>query len=170
MRHASCQRYLVSTIAAGTMLLSASAIAQDAAANYPSRTVTIISPFVPGGSTDNGGRLYTQKLTEMLGKPFVLDFKPGAGATLGTNYVARATPDGHTLLITTATYTISAATYKDLPYDPLKDLAPVTLTLKRPTLLMVHPSLPINNYADYMAYVKAYPGKLNFGTSGAGGS
>ncbi len=103
-------------------------------------------------------------------KPFVLDFKPGAGATLGTNYVARATPDGHTLLITTASYTIAAATYKELPYDPLKDLAPVSLTLKRPTLLMVHPSLPINNYADYMAYVKANPGKINFGTSGAGGS
>lgn len=149
---------------------SSVATAQDAAAGYPSRTVTIISPFVPGGSTDNGARLYTQKLTEMLGKPFVMDFKPGAGATLGTNYVARSAPDGHTLLITTASFTISAATYKDLPYDPVKDLAPVSLTLKRPALLMVHPSLPVKTYPEYMAHAKANPGKLNFGTSGAGGS
>lgn len=170
MNHNTFKSCVIQIALIPAMLASVSAVAQDAAANYPSRTVTIISPFVPGGSTDNGGRLYTQKLTEMLGKPFVLDFKPGAGATLGTNYVARATPDGHTLLITTASYTISAATYKELPYDPLKDLAPVSLTLKRPTMLMVHPSLPINNYADYMAYVKANPGKINFGTSGAGGS
>ncbi len=158
---------MVSTI---SLLLCAPVFAQDAAASYPSKPVTFISPFVPGGTTDKGARLYSQKLTESLGRPFILDFKPGAGATVGTNYVARATPDGYTLLITSASYTIAAATYKDLPYDPIKDLAPVSLTLKRPAILMVRPSLPITNFAEYIAYAKANPGKLNFGTSGMGGS
>jgi len=151
-------------------LVCAPAAAQDAAANYPSKAVTFISPFVPGGTTDKGARLYGHKLSESLGKPFVVDFKPGAGATVGANYVAKAAPDGHTLLITSAAYTITAATYKNLPYDPIKDLAPVSLTLKRPSLLMVHPSVPVTNYAEYIAYAKANPGKLNFGTTGMGGS
>ncbi len=159
-------------LAAGLLLpaMPMPALAQDAAAAWPSKTVTFISPFVPGGTTDKGARLYGQKLTDALGKPFVVDFKPGAGATVGANYVAKSAPDGHTLLITSAAYTITAATHKDLPYDPVKDLAPVTLTLKRPSLLMVHPSVPVSNYAEYIAYAKANPGKLNFGTTGMGGS
>ena len=160
-------RYLLCGLA---LMAAGPAQAQDAASGYPARTVTFISPFVPGGTTDRGARLYAQKLQDSLGKPFVLDFKPGAGSTVGTNYVAKAAPDGHTLLINSASYTIAAATYKDLPYDPVKDLAPVSLTLKRPAILMVHPSVPVTNFAEYIAYAKANPGKLNFGTSGAGGS
>ena len=158
-------------------MLAASAIAvlgspelaaQSAASAYPSRPVTIISPYVPGAVTDKDGRVWSQKLTQALGKPFVLDFKPGAGSTIGTNYVAKAAADGHTLLIITSGFTVTAAMYKDLPYDPLKDLAPVSLTAERPVTLLVHPSMPIRNFTEHIAFAKAHPGGLNFGTSGAG--
>jgi len=108
-------------------------------------------------------------MSEALGKPFVLDFKPGAGSTVGSAYVAKSPPDGYTLLVVTSGYSITAATYKDLSYDPLKDLLGVTMTIKRPTVLMVHPSMPMNNFEEYINYVRANPGKFNFGTSGAGG-
>ena len=155
-------------VCVGVVMAMLSGVVQ-AQAGYPSKPVTMISPYVPGGTIDKDGRLWGQRMSEVLGKPFLLDFKPGAGSTVGTAYVAKAAPDGHTLLVITAGYSITAATYKDLPYDPLKDLAAVTMTLKRPTLLMVHPSLPVNNYEEYIAYARANPGKINFGTSGAGG-
>lgn len=141
----------------------------QAQAGYPSKPVTLISPYVPGGTTDKDGRLWGQKMSEALGKPFVMDFKPGAGSTVGSAYVAKSPPDGHTLLVITSGYSITAATYKDLSYDPLKDLLGVTMTIKRPTVLMVHPSMPVNNFEEYITYVRANPGKFNFGTSGAGG-
>ena len=140
-----------------------------AQANWPTKPVQMISPYVPGGTTDKDGRLWGQKMSEALGKPFLLDFKPGAGSTVGSAYVAKSPPDGYTLLVVTSGYSITAATYKDLSYDPLKDLQGVTMTIKRPTVLMVHPSMPMNNFEEYIAYVRANPGKFNFGTSGAGG-
>src|SRR3954468_5678921 len=104
-----------------TAALPGSAAAQDAA-TYPSRAVTFIVPSPPGATTDRDGRIWAQKLTQSLGKPFVLDFKSGAGTTIGTNYVAKAAPDGHTLLLVTSSFPVIAATYKDLPFDPIKDL------------------------------------------------
>ncbi len=160
------------SILASAMLLcgmTGSALAQSAASTYPSRPVTIISPFAPGGSTDKDGRVWAQKLQESLGKAFVLDFKPGAGSTIGTNYVAKAAPDGYTLLIVSSGLSVNAATYSDLPYDSVKDFTPLSLLVKRPTVLLVHPSVPVKSYPEYIAYAKARPGELNMATSGAGG-
>ena len=139
------------------------------AQSYPTRTVTIINPF-PGGATEIGGRVYAQKLTESLGKPFVIDYKPGAGSAIATNYVAKAPADGYTLLITSAAFTIVPATHRDLLYDPINDIAPVSLMLIKPAMLLVKPTLPIKNFEEYVAYANANPGKLNFGTTGVGGS
>jgi tripartite-type tricarboxylate transporter receptor subunit TctC len=157
---------------AGTALVCCTAsvaLAQSAASGYPSKPVTIISPFAPGGSTEKDGRIWAQKLQESLGRPFLIDFKPGAGSTIGTNYVAKAAPDGYTLLIVSSGFSVNAATYADLPYDSVKDFTPLSLLVKRPTVLLVHPSVPVQSYPEYIAYVKARPGEINMATSGAGG-
>jgi len=144
--------------------------AQGVADSYPSRPVQLVLPFGPGGSSEVEGRLYAQKLTENTGKPFIVDFKPGAGSTIATGYVAKAKPDGHTILVVTISYSVTPAFYNNLPYDPAKDIAPVSLMSKRASALLVHPSLPVKTVAEYIAYAKARPGELNFGTVGAGGS
>ena len=146
------------------------AVGQSAVEAWPSRPVQVVAPFGPGGSTEFEGRLYTQKLTEYTGQPFLLDFRPGAGSTIGIAYVAKAAPDGYTVMINTAALTITPAIYKNLPYDPVKDIAPVTLISKRPSVLVVHPSLPVRTPAEYIAYARAHPGELNYGTTGVGGS
>ena len=151
-------------------LLPSLAWAQTSADAYPSKPVALIIPVSPGGGTDAEGRLYAQKLTESMGKQFVLDYKPGAGTTIGANYVAKATPDGHTLLIVSAGFVIAPSFYKTLPYDPEKDIAPISLLTTRPVMLVVHPGLPIKTPAEYIAYTRANPGTLNFGTTGIGGS
>ena len=157
-------RKLKITLAFAATLLSCIAGAQD----YPNRAVTIIIPTPPGATSDRDARIWVPKLTQAFGKPFVLDFKAGAGTTIGTNFVAKAAPDGHTLLIITSSFPVIAATYKNLPFDPIKDFVPVSLMLRRPTMLAVHPTFPANNFAEYVAYVKAHPGEVNFGTAGAG--
>jgi len=143
-------------------------MAQASAAAFPSKTVTLISPYPPGGGPGGDGRVWAQKLTEAWGKPVVLDFKAGAGSTIGTNYVAKAAPDGHTLLLITAGFSVTAVMHTDLPYDPVKDLAPVSLTHKRGALFVVHPSSPYKTFPEFVAYAKARPGQLNFATTGAG--
>ena len=145
------------------------ASAQESASAYPSKPVAIINPNAPGGSLDKDIRLYAQKLTENLGKPFVMDFKVGAGSTIGTNYVARAQPDGYTLLGVTSSLSVNPALYPALPFDTVKDLAPVSQMYSRTSLLVVHASFPASNWKEYVAYARANPGKVNFGTSGAGG-
>jgi len=148
--------------------MSAAALAQGAA-NYPSKTVRIVLPFAPGAVTDVETRLYAQKLTENTGKAFVVDYKPGAGQTIGVGYTAKAAPDGYTILIISSGFTVNPAFYKNLPYDPIKDFAPVSLMTKRPTVLMVNLAVPATNVKEWLAYAKANPGKVNYGTSGAGG-
>lgn len=142
-------------------------MAQGAAA-FPSRTVTLVSPYPPGGGADGDGRVWSQKLTEIWGKPVVVDYKAGGGSTIGTNYVVKAPPDGHTLLLITAGFTVTAVMHPDLPYDPVKDLAPVSLTHKRAALFVAHPSMPFKTFPEFVAHAKANPEKLNFGTTGAG--
>ena len=164
----STWKWLAAALTMALTAVPAAAQAQGTPAAYPSRPVTIISPYVPGAITDKDGRIWAQRLTQSLGKSFVLDFKPGAGSTIGTNYVAKSAPDGHTLLIITSGFTVTAATYKDLPYDPVKDFAPVSMTVERPVVLMVNPQLPVKNLPEYIAYARAHPGAINFGTSGAG--
>jgi len=136
---------------------------------YPSRPVTIVHPYPPGGSTDPEVRLYAQKLNENLGVPFLVDARPGAGTTIGTAAVAKAAPDGYTLVTLSSSFTIAPLIYKSLSYDPEKDIAPVSLMSKRPSLVMVYAGLPIKSVPEYVAYVRANPGKFNFGTSSVGG-
>ena len=155
--------------AAAALLLSGPATAQNAAANYPSRTVQIIVPFAPGAGTDIETRLYAQKLTEALGRSFVVDYKPGAGSTIGGASVAKATPDGYTLMSATPSNGIAALLYKDLPYDPIKDFAFISMMRKRPSMLIASNTFPPKDVKEYMDYARKFPGKINLATSGAGG-
>jgi len=142
-----------------------SGIAQD---NWPVRTVAIVTATAPGGSADIEARLYAKKLIENTGQQFVVDARPGAGGRLGPSAVAKAAPDGHTLLATTGSFTLAPALFRTLPYDSHKDFAPVSLLTKRTTLLLANAAFPPNNAAEYIAHAKANPGKINFATSGLG--
>lgn len=145
------------------------ALAQGAAANYPARTVTIIVPFAPGAGTDIESRLYAQKLSEALGRSFVVDYKPGAGSTIGGAYVAKSAPDGYTLMSATPSNGIASLLYKDLSYDPIKDFAFISMMSKRPSMLIGSNKFPARDVREYMQYARANPGKINMATSGAGG-
>ena len=141
------------------------------AQNWPIKPITFLVAAVPGGSNEAEIRLYSQKMTENNpGKSFVVDFKPGAGGTIAANYVAKSAPDGTLMLVISPNYTISPSVYPDITYDPVKDLSAVTMLSKRPTVLMIHPSVPARTAKEYFAYAKANPGKVNFGTTGAGSS
>jgi len=142
------------------------AMAQSGAESYPSRPVTIIT--TSSGSSTAEMRLYAEKTTESMGRPFVIVDRPGAGGTLATGIVAKSAPDGYTLLLGSANFTTGPAFHKSLPYDPVRDFAPVSILSKRPTVLMVHPSLPVKNAREYFSYARANPGKINFGTVGPG--
>ena len=151
-----------------TIALSNTAYAQGTADTYPTKPVQIIVPFTPGGATDIEARVYAQKLTESVGRPFIVDYKAGAGGTIGGAYVAKSVADGHTLLVVTSSFTVNPAFYKELPYDTVKDFAPVSLMSKRVTVLLARPSFPAATIRDYIAYAKASPGKINIGATGAG--
>jgi tripartite-type tricarboxylate transporter receptor subunit TctC len=154
---------------ATAVLLAASgaAIGQSAPA-WPVKPVTIVLPLQPGAATDIETRLYATRMSENIGRPVVVDYRPGAGSTIGTHYVVKSAPDGHNIIVLTPTFTFSNLSYPNLPYDPLKDIAPVALMSKRPSIVIVHPSLPVRSIAEYIAFAKARPGKINVGTSGAG--
>ncbi len=135
---------------------------------YPAKPVTVVVPFTPGGSTDIETRLYAQKLSDNTGQPFLVDLKPGAGTTTGTNYVARATPDGYTLLSYTSSFTSAPALFVNITYDPVKDFAPISLMSKRTIVMVMTPSVPIRTISEYIAFTKARPGEINVATPGAG--
>ena len=162
--------HIVKSLVGALAVMNSGALFAQASA-WPARPVTFVVAAVPGGSNEAEIRLYAQKMTENNpGKQFIVDFKPGAGGTLAANYVAKSPPDGHLLLVISPNYTISPSVYPDLSYDPVKDLAAVTMLSKRPTVLMIHPSVPARTAKEYFAYARANPGKLNFGTTGAGSS
>jgi tripartite-type tricarboxylate transporter receptor subunit TctC len=138
------------------------------AQSYPSRTVRLILPFPAGGPTDILGRAIGQKLSEQLGQPVVADNRPGAGGNLGAEQAAKAPPDGHTLLLSSPSISISPSLYKKMPYDPQKDLAPVSLVAGIPNVMVVHPTVPARTLREFVQLAKARPGKLNFGSGGAG--
>ena len=142
--------------------------AQGATA-YPAKPIRIIVPFAPGGTSDVLSRAIGQKLTELWKQPVVVENRPGAGGNIGAELVARAEPDGYTLLmIDVGTLTISPSVYPKLAYDPLKDLAPVTMVAFSPHALVVHPSVPASNVGELVAYAKKNPGAINFANSGNG--
>ena len=143
------------------------AFAQD----YPTRQVTIVVPFAPGGSVDFIGRLVGQKLSERLGRPVIIENCPGAGSATGTLAVTKAAPDGYTLLVApSGTFAINPTLYKQLSYDPASDLIPVALVVRDPLLLVVNPALPVKSVADLIRLAKERPGKLSFASPGAGTS
>ncbi|MEO7727520.1 MAG: tripartite tricarboxylate transporter substrate binding protein, partial [Burkholderiales bacterium] len=149
---------------AALAVLAAQAVGA-AAQNYPVRPLRIIVPQSAGGSTDLVARPLAQKLAEALGQTVVVDNRPGAGSVIGTDLVAKAAPDGYTLLAVAASLTMSPSLYK-LPFDPVRDLAGITQLTSLPNILVVHPALPVTSTREFIAYAKARPGQLNFGSSG----
>ncbi|HXJ09823.1 MAG TPA: tripartite tricarboxylate transporter substrate binding protein [Burkholderiales bacterium] len=151
-------------------LLLLFAFAVKAADSYPSKPVHLILPFPPGGGTDILGRLIGEQLTVRLGQPVVQENRGGAGGNLGAEAVARAAPDGYTLLLAAPTLAISPTLYPKLAYDPLKDLAPIALVATVPNVMVTHPSVPARTLQEFIALAKRRPGELNFGSGGAGTS
>ena len=153
------------------ILTAAAATAAQAQAPYPSKPVRIVVPFPAGGTTDILARAVAQKLVESNGQPVVVDNRPGAGGNIGAELVAKAPPDGYTLLMgTVGTHAINPSLYARMPYDHQKDFAPVILVAGVPNVLVVHPSVPANTVQELIAYGRANPGKLNFASSGSGTS
>jgi len=141
------------------------------AQSYPAKPVRFIVPFSTGGGTDIFARLIGKKLGEALGQPFVIENRAGASGIIGCELVARAAPDGYTLLMgTTGTHTTNPAVFAKLPYDSLKDFTPISLVAESPFVLLVHPSLPARNVQELIALAKARPGGLSYGSSGIGSS
>ena len=156
---------------AGLLLGPALARAQDAAAGWPAKTVRLILPFTPGGSTDFQGRLLCEWLGRHFGQQFIIDYKPGAGSNLGVAEVARSAPDGYTLgWITVASHAINPTLYVKMPFDYVKDFAPVSMTGLFPNLLVVNNNLPVRTVPELIALAKKDPGKLTFASSGQGTS
>ena len=146
--------------------MAASTVSQAQPA-YPSRTVTLVVPYAAGGGHDAMARLLAERLTARLGQPVIVDNKPGANGMLGAEFVTRAPPDGHTLLFASpAEIVISPAAYKTMRYNPLKDLAAVTLAGKTPLVVVAHPAVGVKTIPELIALAKAKPGRLSFGTSG----
>ena len=141
------------------------------AQTYPTKPIRIVVPFPAGGTTDVLARAAAQKLTESLGQPAVVDNRPGAGGNIGAELVAKSPPDGYTLLMgTVGTHAINPSLYPKMPYDHVKDFAPVILVAGVPNVLVINPALPVNSVQELIAYAKANPGKLNFASSGNGTS
>lgn len=141
-----------------------------AAADYPSRPIRVIVPQSAGGSTDLAARVVTQRLDDVLKQSVVVDNRPGAGSINGTEIVARSAPDGHTLLAVAASFTITPALRKQLPFDPVRDFSPITQLVALPHILVVHPTVPVKSVKEFIALIKSKPGGLNCASSGVGTS
>jgi tripartite-type tricarboxylate transporter receptor subunit TctC len=147
--------------------ITANAVAQS----YPTRPVTIILPYAAGGNTDAIARTLASRLEQRMGQPFIIEQRLGAASVIGATHVARSAPDGYTILIgTSTTMAINASVYKNLPYDPTKDLTPIALVAGVPFLLVVNPSLPVKSLADLVAYAKTLPKGLTYASNGPGGA
>jgi tripartite-type tricarboxylate transporter receptor subunit TctC len=141
-----------------------------AADEYPARAVRVIVPFAPGGGTDVVGRILAQQLSQRLGQSFVIENRPAGSGIVGADLVAKAQGDGYTLLFAFSSLSSSAKLISHLPYDPTTDFAPVALATTSPLVMFLHPSVPATNLREFIAYAKANPGKLNYGSSGPGSS
>ena len=141
------------------------ALAQD---RYPSRPIRIIVPTAPGGPSDIGSRLIAEELTKRWGRPVVVETRPGAGTIVGSEIVAKAPPDGYTLLMSPSTLATNPASYKKMPYNALRDFAPITQTLFVPNLIVIHPSLPAKSLKEFIAFAKARPGEILYASAGHG--
>lgn len=149
--------------------LAPGAAAVHAKAAYPHKAITLVVPFTPGGSVDNSGRLIADRLSRALGQPVVVDNKGGAGGAMGSSYVAKSRPDGYTLIVTSqSTHVVNPAVNSKLPYDAVKDFAPITLIDRLANVLLVNASLPIRSFADLVKYSQDNPGALNYASAGTG--
>lgn len=149
-------------------LLSTLCLASAQAEDFPTRPLKLVTPFPPGGSADVIARLAAQALQEDLGQPVVVDNRGGAGGLVGTDYAAKQPPDGYTLVLITGAFPVQAAMLKSMPFDPLKDVAMVSMLTSYPFVISVRPDSRFGSLADLIAYAKANPGKLNFPSSGIG--
>jgi len=149
----------------GTLIAAAPSFAQS----WPSKPIRYVVPFAAGaGVLDIMSRIVAQHLTEKLGQQVVVDNKPGAGGNVGADIAAKAAPDGYTMLMANTALTVSPFLYANMTFDPLTDLVPVTMVNSAPLMLVVHPSVPANSVKEFLAYAKANPGKLNYGSGGVG--
>ncbi len=157
-------------IGAGTALASAigiPALAQDT--KYPSRTITLVVPFPAGGAVDTAGRAIGERLSRVMNQTVIIDNKGGAGGAIGSTFVARAKPDGYTLVVTSQSSHVANPSFSaNLPYDAVKDFTPITLIERLPNVLLINPSLPVKTIEEFVAYAKKNPGKLNYASSGNG--
>jgi tripartite-type tricarboxylate transporter receptor subunit TctC len=170
--HALKRRRMVALIAALAALASMGLITGDtealAAQAYPQRPIRLIVPYPPGGAGDIVGRMLGAKLGEALHQQVVVDNRPGGGQLIATQLAARAEPDGHTLFLASATHGINPGLRRNLPYDTLKDFAPITLVADSPLIFIAHPSLGVNNIQELVALAKSRPGRINYASSGPG--
>src|SRR5689334_6354645 len=143
------------------LLVSLTSVATPALADYPDKPIRLLLPFPAGGAVDIVARVMTAKMSEDLGRPFVIENKSGAGGIIATDAVAKAAPDGYTLLLTTPNHTINAALQSSLPYDTEKDLVPVSVVAEVPEVLVSHPGAPFKTFAEFIDHAKKHPGTLN---------
>ncbi|MDP1841031.1 MAG: tripartite tricarboxylate transporter substrate binding protein [Reyranella sp.] len=152
-------------LALAAPLLAAPAVADD----YPSRSIRLIVPYAPGGGADSVARIVAKRVSESIGQPIVIENRGGAGSIVGTDMVAKAAPDGYTLLLgQSGPISINPAVYKTLPYDPVKDFAPITMTTAYPYILVVNSELPAKTLQEFVALAKSKPGAMNYGSTGVG--
>jgi tripartite-type tricarboxylate transporter receptor subunit TctC len=158
------ERLVAALVLAGLSPLAASQ------ADYPSRPIRVIVPLAPGGGSDYTARVMGPRLADRLGQQIVVDNRPASSGIVGTDLVAKANPDGYTLLLAFSTHSQSAQLWTTLPYDPIKDFAPISIVIQTALALVVNPAVPAKTVKEFIAYAKSNPGKLNFGSSGPGSS
>lgn len=165
-------RAWISVLMAFTATLTVSQVAaqQASGASYPDRPIKLVVPYPPGGSTDPAARLLAADIGTRLGQPVIVDNRPGAAGAIGTEAVVRAAPDGYTLLLHTSVISTDPTLKKNASYDIKRDLVPVSLAVTGPYLMVVNPTLPVRNVGELIAYARAHPGKVNFGSAGQGSS
>jgi tripartite-type tricarboxylate transporter receptor subunit TctC len=162
------KRAITALAAAAAALAAGGAIAQS---SFPSRTVTLTVGFAPGGGTDTAARIVAQKLTQNIGQSVVVENRAGAGGNIAAQQIATAAPDGYTIsLSSVGPLSVSPALYKNLPYDPKRDIAPITMGVVFPNVFVVNPNVPAKTLAEFVALAKAKPGELNYASSGVGGA
>ena len=150
----------------GIALLATGAV--YAQSGYPNRPLRMVVPSSAGGGSDMAARIVAPRLSERLGQPVVIENRPGAGSVIGTDAVAKAAPDGYTVLMAISTLATNPVMYRKMPYDTLRDFAPVTQVAALPNILIVHPSMPVKSAREFVAFIRARQGQINFGSSGTG--
>ncbi len=161
---------LIIALALGILGFTSSQLFAQSVAAYPEKPITIVVPYPPGGFNDTLGRIVGKKLSDAWGVNVVIENKPGAGTTIGTNFVARSSPDGYTILVAQFPFAANPFLYKSLPYDTLKAFSPIVLAGRSPMVLVVNSNSPIKTTGDFLALAKAKPGVINYGSSGPGSS